>query len=45
MPYKYTAHRIEADMLQPWVVGYRRPLFWLEWWHLVDIDLAKLPAT
>jgi ABC-type transport system substrate-binding protein len=44
MPYKHTAHRMEADMLQPWVVGYRRPLFWLEWWHMVDIDLSKRPA-
>ena len=44
MPYKFTAHRTEADMLQPWVAGYRRPLFWQEWWHLVDIDLAKKPA-
>lgn len=44
MPYKHTAHRMEADMLQPWVVGYRRPLFWLEWWHMVDIDLDKRPA-
>jgi ABC-type transport system substrate-binding protein len=43
MPYKHTAHRMEADMLQPWVVGYRRPLFWLEWWHMVDIDATKLP--
>jgi ABC-type transport system substrate-binding protein len=45
MPYRFTAHRTEADMLQPWVAGYRRPLFWSEWWHLVDIDLAKKPAT
>ena len=44
MPYKHTTHRTEADMLQPWVAGYRRPLFWQEWWHLVDIDLAKKPA-
>ena len=44
MPYKYTAHRMEADMLQPWVVGYRRPLFWLEWWHMVDIDNSKRTA-
>jgi hypothetical protein len=20
------------------VVGYRRPLFWNEWWHMVDAD-------
>jgi ABC-type transport system substrate-binding protein len=45
MPYKHTAHRMEADMLQPWVVGYRRPLFWLEWWHMVDIDNSKRPAN
>ncbi len=43
MPYKHTAHRMEADMLQPWVVGYRRPLFWLEWWHMVDIDPSRRP--
>jgi len=38
MPYKHTIHRMEADMFHGWVVGYRRPLFWLEWWHMVDID-------
>ena len=41
MPYKHTAHRMEADMLHAWVSGYRRPLFWLEWWHMVDIDGSK----
>ncbi len=42
MPYRYTAHRAEADMLHPWVVGfYKRPTFWQDWWHLVDIDLSK----
>jgi hypothetical protein len=44
MPYKYTAHRMEADMLHPWVDGYRRPLFWLDWWHMVDIDNSKRAA-
>jgi ABC-type transport system substrate-binding protein len=44
MPYKHTAHRTEADMWQPWITGYRRPLFWLEWWHMVDIEPAKQPA-
>jgi ABC-type transport system substrate-binding protein len=43
-PYKSTVHRISTDMLYPWVVGYRRPLFWQEWWHMVDIDLSKKPA-
>jgi ABC-type transport system substrate-binding protein len=37
-PYKNTVHRISTDMLYPWVVGFRRPLFWQEWWHMVDID-------
>jgi ABC-type transport system substrate-binding protein len=41
MPYKHTAHRMEADLLHGWVVGYRRPLFWQEWWHLVDIDTDR----
>ena len=45
MPSRYTAHRSEADMLHAWVVGfYRRPTFWQEWWHMVDIDLSKKPA-
>ena len=43
-PYKSTVHRISTDMLHPWVIGYRRPLFWQEWWHMVDIDLSKKPA-
>jgi ABC-type transport system substrate-binding protein len=45
MPYRYTAHRSEADMLHPWVVGfYKRPTFWQEWWHMVDIDPSKKAA-
>ena len=44
MPYRYTAHRVEADLLHGWVSGYRRPLFWLEWWHMVDIDTGKQAA-
>jgi ABC-type transport system substrate-binding protein len=44
MPYRYTAHRMEADLLHGWVEGYRRPLFWLEWFHMVDIDTAKQAA-
>ena len=43
-PYKSTVHRISTDMLHPWVIGFRRPLFWQEWWHMVDIELAKKPA-
>ncbi len=44
MPYRSLSHRISTDMWHPWVIGYRRPLFWQEWWHMVDIDLAQKPA-
>ena len=37
-PYKYTVHRFNNDMVHPWLVGYRRPLFWQDWWHMIDID-------
>jgi len=38
MPYKVHVHRIVTDLAQPWLVGYRRPLFWLDWWQYVDIE-------
>ena len=41
MPYKPKVHRIHTDLAHPWVIGYRRPLFWQDWWHLVDIDLEQ----
>jgi len=41
MPYKFRVHRIVTDMAYPWLVGYRRPVFWQEWWHTVDIDLDE----
>jgi ABC-type transport system substrate-binding protein len=37
MPYKSHVHRMVSDLVQPWVSGYRRPLFWQEWWHVVDV--------
>ena len=39
MPYKPTVHRISTDLWYPWLIGYRRPQFWNEWWHLVDVDM------
>jgi ABC-type transport system substrate-binding protein len=45
MPYKTTVHRFTNDLVQPWVQGYRRPLFWNDWWHMVDIDAARAPAV
>ena len=41
MPYRHTAHRMEVDMYHDWVEGYRRPLFWLDWWQMVDIDMQR----
>jgi ABC-type transport system substrate-binding protein len=38
VPYKFNLHRISTDMWHPWVLGYKRPLFWQEWWHMADID-------
>ena len=37
MPYKTTVHRISTDLVRGGMLGYRRPLFWQEWWHLVDM--------
>jgi ABC-type transport system substrate-binding protein len=39
-PYKYYTHRIRNDMWHPWFLGYKRPLFWQDWWHRIDIDTA-----
>ncbi|MCD0421028.1 ABC transporter substrate-binding protein [Rubrivivax sp. JA1024] len=45
MPYKPSVHRVSTDMWQPWVSGFRRPVFWNEWWHLVDLDPAMRAAA
>jgi ABC-type transport system substrate-binding protein len=45
MPYKTTVHRISTDMWHPWVLGFRRPPFHNEWWHMVDIDTATQPKV
>ncbi len=41
VPYRPRVHRISTDLWYPWVIGYRRPLFWQEWWHMVDIDTER----
>ena len=41
MPYKFTLTRLATDMTYPWLIGYRRPVFWQEWWQYVDIDMAE----
>jgi hypothetical protein len=25
-------------MSYPWLIGYRRVIFWQDWWQYVDID-------
>ncbi len=45
MPYRYIVHRLGTDLLHPWVLGYRRPVFWNNWYHMVDIDPERrVPA-
>jgi ABC-type transport system substrate-binding protein len=44
MAYKVHAHRILTDIEQPWMSGFRRPLFWQDFWQFVDIDPAKQPV-
>ena len=44
MPYKVHVHPIVTDLTQPWLVGYRRPLFWQDYWQYVDIDESKRPS-
>ncbi len=44
MAYKVHVHRILTDIEQPWMSGYRRPLFWQDFWQFVDIDESKRPV-
>ena len=44
MPYKLRTHLAATAMWQPWLVGYRRPLFWNNWFEYVDIE-PHTPAT
>ena len=36
-PYKTIIHRVVTDLARPTLVGYRRALFWQDWWQMVDI--------
>jgi len=42
-PQKYNVHRIVSDLTQPWLLGYRRPLYGNQFWQYVDIDPARQP--
>ena len=39
MPYKVSVHRVDTDMMYPWVIGYQRNTFVREFYKYVDIDL------
>ncbi len=44
MPYKLRTHLAATSLNQPWLVGFRRPLFWNNWFEFVDIEpRAALP--
>ena len=43
MPYKINAHPVATDLMQPWLLGYRRHSTSRGTWKYVDIDLSKLP--
>jgi ABC-type transport system substrate-binding protein len=42
MPIKVRVHRIVTDMMQPWLVGYKRHPNAREFWQYVDIDTERL---
>ena len=44
-PYKVLLHQYTDVVAHPWLDGYRRPLFWNDWWQMADIDMAQRPAT
>lgn len=44
MPYKTHVHRIVVDLAQPWIAGYRRPVFWQDQWQYIDVDPAQRSA-
>ncbi len=44
MPQKYNVNRIQNDLAQPWLIGYRRPPFANRFWQFVDIDDSRRPA-
>jgi ABC-type transport system substrate-binding protein len=42
-PQKYNVHRILTDLTQPWLIGFRRPVFGNQFWQYVDVDPALRP--
>jgi ABC-type transport system substrate-binding protein len=44
-PYKVYLFQYADLLAQPWLHGYRRPLFWNQFWHMVDVDMSQRPPT
>ena len=44
LPYKVHVHTLLTDMTHPWLLGFRRPLFWQEFWQYIDIDDSQRGA-
>ncbi len=44
-PQKVNVHRVVTDLTQPWLTGYRRPLFGNQFWQYVDVDPAHQPKA
>ncbi len=40
VPYKLSCHRIATDLMQPWVIGFRRNPFVREFYKFLDVDPA-----
>ncbi len=43
MPYKLRTHLAATALSQPWLIGYRRPLFWNNWFEFVDLEPRGAP--
>ena len=43
MPYKLRTHPVQVTLTQPWLVGFRRPLFWSNWFETVDLEPRARP--
>jgi len=41
MPYMLHMHRVNVDLCQPWVTGFRRHPFTSRKWSWVDVDTAQ----
>jgi ABC-type transport system substrate-binding protein len=42
-PYKFHVHSFATDLTHPWVLGYKKPVFWHSLWQYLDIDDSLRP--